>query len=593
MSVRKCACKRQSRHGAGRHGWVAWLWPLMGLVALVWFLVRVIPKPSRAAYPCQRVAAPLASGFVVWLTTAVGSTLVYRRAKALWGKSRYVAAGLLAIVAVEIVWFAISVTGEPRAVAFTPADPPNAPIGVARGIHPGRVVWVYDPNVANWDGHTGNWWDEDNTDQGRAHSMVSLALRALTGEFSDIAAWDALFRYFNRDHGYGDVGYRPGEKIAIKINMNEDTSNDEPWPPDAGMSSPQVIHSLVHQLIRVVGVSGGDITVYDVSKYIGDPIYTKVHDDPDPEFHSVRFVVVPWMAGNGREPAREYPAPLVHCSDPRVSDQGGAYLPETVVEAAYLIDVGLFRSHQDFGVTLCAKNFFGSLKFPDSPWGPGPFHYLSPRSGRPAASYSPLVDLLGHAQLGGKTLLYLIDALYGQEEQMGPVVRFSSFGNDWSSSLFASQDPVAIDSVGLDFLRNEPKALYCSRVPNIDDYLHEAALADDPPSGTFYDPEGDGTRLRSLGVHEHWNNPVDRQYSRNLDTGHGIELVEVQPNCESADVTCDGAVDARDLAVFVQGWLADPNSSRWDARCDWSANRRIDFDDLARFGLAWRWMQSL
>jgi len=28
-----------------------------------------------------------------------------------------------------------------------------------------------------------------------------------------------------------------------------------------------------------------------------------------------------------------------------------------------------------------------------------------------------------------------------------------------------------------------------------------------------------------MGVHEHWNNPVDKQYSRNLGTGDGIELV--------------------------------------------------------------------
>jgi len=28
------------------------------------------------------------------------------------------------------------------------------------------------------------------------------------------------FRYFNRTHGAGDVGYQPGEKIAIKINLN-------------------------------------------------------------------------------------------------------------------------------------------------------------------------------------------------------------------------------------------------------------------------------------------------------------------------------------------------------------------------------------
>ncbi len=31
--------------------------------------------------------------------------------------------------------------------------------------------------------------------------------------------------------------------------------------------------------------------------------------------------------------------------------------------------------------------------------------------------------------------------------------------------------------------------------------------------------------MRSLGVHEHWNNPIDKQYSRNLGRTNGIELV--------------------------------------------------------------------
>jgi hypothetical protein len=59
-----------------------------------------------------------------------------------------------------------------------------------------------------------------------------------------------------------------------------------------------------------------------------------------------------------------------------------------------------------------------------------------------------------------------------------------------------------------------------------DNYLHEAALAHQPPSKTCYAPEGDGKRLQSLGVHEHWNNPAQKQYSRNLGTGAGIELVK-------------------------------------------------------------------
>jgi hypothetical protein len=33
--------------------------------------------------------------------------------------------------------------------------------------------------------------------------------------------------------------------------------------------------------------------------------------------------------------------------------------------------------------------------------------------------------------------------------------------------------------------------------------------------------------VESLGVHEHWNNARDKQYSRNLGKKQGIELVRV------------------------------------------------------------------
>jgi hypothetical protein len=68
--------------------------------------------------------------------------------------------------------------------------------------------------------------------------------------------------------------------------------------------------------------------------------------------------------------------------------------------------------------------------------------------------------------------------------------RFASLGNNWAFSIFASQDPVAIDSVGLDFLRNEPN-LDGVVTGHVDNCLHEAALAGNPPSKTVYDPDGD------------------------------------------------------------------------------------------------------
>jgi hypothetical protein len=97
------------------------------------------------------------------------------------------------------------------------------------------------------------------------------------------------------------------------------------------------------------------------------------------------------------------------------------------------------------------------------------------------------------------------------------------FNNGWACSLFASQDPIAIDAVGLDFLRCEfPDA------PDMafsDQYLIEAAMADNPPSKTKYDPKRNNVSISSLGVMEHWNNAKDKKYSRNLGKTTGIELV--------------------------------------------------------------------
>jgi uncharacterized protein (DUF362 family) len=504
-----------------RHCWAHWVLPLTGLLSLVWFLVRVIPKPSRATYPCQRMAAPLAGGFVVWIIGIVGSSLAYRRARQLLGQARYLAAAVLLSVAVAAIWVSLSATQEQKAVAaFTPSDPPNSPMGVARGLYPGRVVWMYEPRAAQWDGKTGRWWDETNTDQSAVDCMVSKSLRTFTGEPNDAAAWDALFRYFNRTRGLGDVGYSQGEKVAIKINMNQDSGGT--WAANAGMPSPQMLYSVVDQLINVVGVSGGDITIYDASRYIGDPLYDKIRGNPDPNFQSVRFICN--TTRNGRIAAVHDPANPIRFANPSVPGNARAYPPRAVTEARYLINMALLRAHSLFGVTFCGKNLFGSIYWPSNGgWTPSPLHNFGSRD-LPMGSYNCLVDLMGHPHLGGKTLLYVIDAVYGARNQSAEVMPFASFGNKWTSSIFVSQDPVAIDSVALDFVRNESKATDCTG-QGVDNYLHEAALANEPPSRSVYDPDGDGKRLESLGVHEHWNNPVDKQYSRNLGTGEGIELV--------------------------------------------------------------------
>ena len=551
------ACPKTGKYPGHKrkYHWLIWVFPIAGLLSLIWFLIRVVPKPSRATYPCQRVAAPLAGGFVVWLTGLIGSMLAYRKARRYLRQSRYVVAGICVVVSVMAIWWSLAVTSDsPVTAAFIPTDPPNSPMGVGKGIHPGRVAWVRDPGAAKWDGSTGSWWDDDNTDQEAVDFIMSKSIQTLAGESSDPNAWDALFRHFNQAKGFGDIGYQAGEKVAIKINKNED--DRQSWSPGRGVPSPHLIHSVLDQLINVVGVPGSAITIYDASRYIGDQIFDKVRSNPDPNFQNVTFVVKSIRAGNGRIGAVHDP------SNPIYTKAGTAYLPQCVTQAKYLINMALLRPHSLFGITLCAKNHFGSVRFPsvsgNGGWTPSPLHGYGGRT-KPMDTYNCLVNLNGHRHLAGKTLLYMIDALYpsrNQNRSEGYVIKYISFGDEWLSSLLISQDPVAIDSVGLDFMRSEPRCVDVTGYP--ENYLHEMAQADNPPSGTFYDPEGNGVRLESMGVHEHWNNPVDRQYSRNLGIGEGIELVK--PSLTNPDGTVEN-VTAGKRYDYIRHAIADADPS--------------------------------
>ena len=209
-------CKHSG--SGGKYRWLRWVFPIAGLVSLIWFLIRVVPKPSRAFYPCQRVAFPFASGFVAWLVGLTGCAVAFRKARLSFARRRYILALLCIAVSVGAIWLTVSVTGEKLVLAEP--QPANEPIGEAKGIHPGRVVWVHDPDATDWEGPgDGHPWESNHTDPARVRQMMSRAIRELTGETSDGAAWDRLFRYHNKMRGKGNVGYKPGEKIVIKVNF--------------------------------------------------------------------------------------------------------------------------------------------------------------------------------------------------------------------------------------------------------------------------------------------------------------------------------------------------------------------------------------
>ena len=191
----------------------------LGFSALVWFLLRVIPKPSRATYPCQRAAFPVASAFVLWLCGSIAGVFSLAGLRRLLRRYRWAAAAVCALTMVAGgFWLARS-----RAIAaaeittrynFQPAQR-NVPLGLARGVYPGRVVWAHDPLAAHWTGHiestTDQWWMDQSTDQPRVDAMLSSTLRQLTGAATDDQAWKTIFAYYNsRARGKEFAGYRTG-----------------------------------------------------------------------------------------------------------------------------------------------------------------------------------------------------------------------------------------------------------------------------------------------------------------------------------------------------------------------------------------------
>ena len=574
---------------------------IMGIISTIWFLIRVIPKPSRANYPCMQVAAPFMSGFVVYVLSLGVATLALRKARQNIFRARYIAGGSLIVAA--LVFIVISITNgiqdsNASTLAVTgPEDGSNQPIGKAKGIIPGRVVWVWDPKATNEkcvsSYATQDWYFKpENTDQKVVSSMFKNAINKLSGKNSLSESWDVIFRYHNNKKYQKDKGYTKGEKIFIKINqgtsrwvLTQEEKNNGYYYPTAlkpgneklaaslgsTETGPYIVLEILKELVNEMGVNQADISV-------GDPmtdIYGHNYDVWFKEFPEVKYIDK-FSTMHGRTMIKPTENVLLFYSDKKQSDK----LYDVIENADYLINVANFKPHVSAGITLTAKNHFGSQARPTA----GHLHYalLMPRGGVPSNGgfhkYRVLVDLMGSKYLGGNTLLYMVDGLFGggASETKPPVKYFMApFNNDWCNSMFLSLDQVALESVCYDFLRTEWNGINkhdaLNNIPEtgpnmngVDDYLHQAADSSNWPQNISYDPDNSGKPLSSLGVHEHWNNSQMKQYSRNLGFSKGIELVSIPDTLVKTKKNVElTLIKSGMTAKTFYACLIDDNNIKW------------------------------
>jgi len=557
---------------------------ITGFLAFAWFLIRVIPKPSRAAYPCQRASFPVASAFILHLAGILAASVLYKKGITVFRQKKL--AGLIILIpAVVILSIIGSTIGEKRLLAKSAEqymETPNQPIGIPKGVIPGRVVWIWNPEAVNencpntWL-ENDNWWMEHNTDRTKVDSMLEESLCLVTGTHHTLEAWGEIFRYYNREHGGGDMGYQEGEKISIKTNfVSCDASNMDGHNKKENLNmidaSPQVMWSVLNQLVNICGIPDSLICIGDPSAYFPNQYYELLKTDfPDVVYLSLKGGAV------GRTQIVSSDEEVVQFSD----GSEGDYLPEQFTQSDYMINISVTKHHTSAGFTQIAKNHYGSNMRNTA----SHMHSTLVQNKFGSGKYRHFVDLLGHEHLGGKTILNIGDFLWSGHAAWTIPEKFTiaPFNTDYPSSLLVSLDPIAIESVGLDFIQTQWWSDQLAKANGVDDYLFQAADSAYWPEDIVYDPEGDGTVIGSLGVFEHWNNDLDKQYSGNMGMAGGIELVMAIQHKKIVSPTEFTSDYAEDPGAILLSWkdLSESEDAYILERSDGDGD---NFMDLVQLG---------
>jgi hypothetical protein len=328
--------------------------------------------------------------------------------------------------------------GTPVTRAQEPELTPQVYLPLVFGSGKPRVVHVRDADATNWDG-TGLFYNA--VDQDVVNAMVQTGLQLLTGQDSWSDIWSALCE---RVH---PGGYSPGQKIAIKVNLN--ASYDCYSHGNVIDALPQPILALISGMVAA-GIQPSDITVYDsirvIPSYLRDPIWAAYPD--------VRFL------GTGSCPGVIAPSHgkdsslTVGFNDPYgyVSDR---QLADVLYDATYVINMPIIKRHGGDNanpVTLGFKNHFGSLNRISGSGNDDLHLYISTGSSLYQTMYSPFVDIYSNPNIRYKTVLTLGDGLYGGTSWSSPPIQsWTTFGGA-CNSLFFGTDPVATDCVMADLI---------------------------------------------------------------------------------------------------------------------------------------------
>ncbi len=272
--------------------------------------------------------------------------------------------------------------------------------------------------------------------------MVQSGLQRLTGATSWDDIWGTLFSRVQPG------GYSPGQKIAIKVNLNNNQATCEKYN--------NLIDALPHPICGLIegmtaaGVQPGDIIIYDSIRAIPSYLRTGITQS----YPGVQFVGTGGCTGTTAPGYGKDPSLTVYFNDSSHYLQT-RQLANVLYDATYVIGMPILKRHSGDGaipVTLSFKNHFGSLDRISGAGYDNLHEYVSTGGSRYSALYNPLPDIYLNSNISGKTILTVGDGLFGAHGvAYNAATSWSVFGGP-ANSLFFATDPVAVDCVMVDFI---------------------------------------------------------------------------------------------------------------------------------------------
>lgn len=301
-----------------------------------------------------------------------------------------------------------------------------------------RVLRVHSPRATReWDYAANAPWDHtvemtaeqpgriaeryyDFIDGDVVERMLDLGLRQLTGAPTAAGAWRQLL-----------PGFSPEQKITLKLNMNN-ASFDAAITTNRLDQTMPLVNAVLAQLVDGLGARPGHITLLDASRWFHPAIMKG----------RCRVPGVRWV--DSTSPDRWDPSEAVAFTRDPPAPGGQFWMPRDYTGADHIVNLCLMKAH-GCGVTGAMKSHFGSIPSPRM------LH-----DGMGSKSY--IADVCATPSIREKVRLNLVDATFAS--WFGPVWAprpWKTFPEPSPNSLFLSRDPVALDTVMLDHLRDELK----------------------------------------------------------------------------------------------------------------------------------------